>query len=72
MTHLSEEAFAHYVDIQNLKRQQAPEDVAKPRRVPRLRRRLVHHRPDPPRRRRPAASLKTARNGQGVAHLKSA
>ncbi|MEV0640438.1 SDR family oxidoreductase [Streptomyces sp. NPDC050619] len=28
MTHLSEEAFAHYVDIQNLKRQQAPEDVA--------------------------------------------
>jgi NAD(P)-dependent dehydrogenase (short-subunit alcohol dehydrogenase family) len=28
LTHLSEEAFAHYVDIQNLKRQQTPEDVA--------------------------------------------
>ncbi|WP_416981002.1 SDR family NAD(P)-dependent oxidoreductase [Streptomyces sp. T028] len=28
LAHLPEEAFAHYVDIQNLKRQQAPEDVA--------------------------------------------
>lgn len=28
LAHLSEEAFAHYVDIQNLKRQQTPEDVA--------------------------------------------